>query len=408
MQIKEARAMTLPMLSRRIILAGGAAALAALPSRPRAQGSGPIRIGALSPLTGAGGPYGPMMVKAAKAVVDEANRAGGILGRQVELIVEDDQTSPEAAVRAARKLIDADGVSVLIGVWSSAVTAAVAPLCWESRTFLASCAGADAVTRLPHQGYLVRTQPNTTLQGRKFGEFALEQGAKRVFFLSPQTPFVQSQFENITASVKQGGGETGMLVYDDKKPSYRSEMQEALRFRPDAIVLGGYTPDTSVLVKDMFRAGFKGTRIAFAYSVNQPLVDSVPAETVDGIYTIAPSPAEGSHAYKHLTDAIGNPAPDPYTTQTYDHANLVLMAMAAAGAATGEAVRASLRTVSQAEGGQKVSTITEGLRAIAAKQPVDYDGASGPCGFTPTGDITDCQFRYEQVKGGKLSLLRIA
>ena len=45
------------------------------------------------------------------------------------------------------------------------------------------------LTKLPHQGYLIRTQPNTTLQGRKFGEYAVELGAKKVFFMAPQTPF---------------------------------------------------------------------------------------------------------------------------------------------------------------------------------------------------------------------------
>ncbi|WP_164186622.1 ABC transporter substrate-binding protein, partial [Stenotrophomonas maltophilia] len=84
--------------------------------------------------------------------------------------------------------------------------------------------------------------------GRKFGEFALEQGAKRVFFVSPQTPFQKSQFDNITLAVKAAGGETGALIYDDKKPSYRSEVDEIVRFRPDALVLGGYAPDTTVLL----------------------------------------------------------------------------------------------------------------------------------------------------------------
>lgn len=63
--------MTSPIF-RRTALAGSAAALflALLPHRLRAQDAGPIRIGALSPLTGAGGPYGPSMVKAARSVVD--------------------------------------------------------------------------------------------------------------------------------------------------------------------------------------------------------------------------------------------------------------------------------------------------------------------------------------------------
>ena len=394
---------------RRTLLAGAAAlaGLSALPGRALAQGA-PIRIGTLTPLTGAGGPYGPVMVKAVKAVVDEVNAAGGVLGRKIELISEDDQTSPEAGVRAARKLIDVDKVSAILGTWASSVTTAVAPLCWESKTFLATVSGADSITQLPHQGYLIRTQPNTTLQGRKFGEFCIAEKAKRVFFLSPQTPFAKSQFDNITEAVKKAGGETGSLIYDDKKPAYRSEIDEVLRFKPDAIIFGGYTPDTAVMLKDAYRAGYGGLKVAFGYAVNQKLVESVPAEVVDKTFTIAPSPAEGSKAYARLVKMIGVASPDPYTTQVYDQINLILMAIAIAGDTSGTAIKDAVRKVSQAQGGAKVDNALDGLKAIAAKQPVDYDGASGPCDFTETGDIADCQFRYEQVQGGKLALVKIA
>jgi branched-chain amino acid transport system substrate-binding protein len=369
--------------------------------------SGAIRIGTLTPLTGAGGPYGPTMVKAVKAVVAQINAGGGVLGRQIEIISEDDQTNPDAAVRAARKLIDVDKVVAILGTWASSVTTAVAPLCWESKTFLTTVSGADSITLLPHQGYLIRTQPNTTLQGKKFGEFALAQGGKKVFFLTPQTPFARSEFDAITGAVKAAGGQTSTLIYDDKKPSYRSEVDQALRFEPDTIILGGYTPDTTVLVKDLYRASFTGNKLAFAYAVNQKLLDSVPPETVEGCFTLAPSPAEGSVAYADLVNLIGVASPDPYTAQIYDHINLVLLAIAKAGEASGVAIKDTIRSVSQAPGGTKVSTARDGLKLIAANTPVDYDGASGPCDFNAVGDITDSKFRYEQVKSGKLTLVKI-
>ena len=391
-------------------LLGGAAAVAgasALPLRALAQGA-PIKIGTLTPLTGAGGPYGPVMVKTVKAVVDQVNAAGGVLGRKIEVVSEDDQTNPEAGVRAARKLIDVDKVSAILGTWASAVTTAVAPLCWESKTFLATVSGADSITQLPHQGYLIRTQPNTTLQGRKFGEFTVAQGAKRVFFLAPQTPFTKSQFDYITEAVKKGGGETAILIYDDKKPAYRTEIDEMLRFKPDAVIFGGYTPDTTVLLKDLFRSGYSGLKVAFGYAVNQKLVESVPAEVVEKTYTISPSPAEGSKAYENLVKMIGVAAPDPYTTQIYDQINLVLLAIAVAGEASGTAIKDNVRKVSQAPGGVRIDNAIDGLKAVAAKQPIDYDGASGPCDFTDIGDIQDCKFRYDQVQGGKIALVKIA
>src|SRR3954469_11006772 len=163
-------------IGRRAALLSGVAAVAA-PSVLRAQ-TDPIRIATLTPLTGAGGPYGPVMAKVAAAVVEEVNAAGGVLGRKVQLVSEDDQTNPDAGVRAARKLIDVDKVSAIMGTWASAVTTAVAPLCWESKTFLATVSGADSITLLPHQGYLIRTQPNTVLQSVAFVRLAKQIGAK--------------------------------------------------------------------------------------------------------------------------------------------------------------------------------------------------------------------------------------
>jgi branched-chain amino acid transport system substrate-binding protein len=397
--------------SRRRFLRGSALAAVAslLPAAALAQ-SETIRVGALVPLTGAGGAYGPPMAKAAKAVVDDVNAVGGISGRKLELIVEDDQTSPEAGVRAARKLIDVDRVVAIMGTWASAVTTAVAPLCWESRTFLTTTSGADSITLLPHQGYLIRTQPNTALQGHKFGDYAVERGAKRIFFVSPQTPFARSQFDAITAVAQKAGSETASLIYDDKKPSYRSEVDEVLRFKPDTIIFGGYTPDTSIMLKDVYRAGFAGLKIAFGYSVNQKLIDSVPAEIVESVVTISPSPAEGSDAYARVAKIAGVANPDPYTAQIYDQVNLVILALAASGSteASGTAIRDNVRKVSQSQDGTKVSNAPDGLRLLADGRMVDYDGASGPCEFTDIGDILDCKFRYDEVKAGKLVLLKIA
>jgi branched-chain amino acid transport system substrate-binding protein len=393
-------------LTRRTALAAGVSALA-MPAVVRAQGE-PIRLATLTPLTGSGGPYGPLMVKAAAAVVEDVNKAGGVLGRRVQLVSEDDQTNPEAGVRAARKLIDVDKVSAIMGTWASSVTTAVAPLCWESKTMLCTVSGADSITQLPHQGYLIRTQPNSTLQTNRLGEYILSLGAKKVFQMIPQTPFTQSSIRLLEAALKKGGGEQGSLVYDDKKPTYRTEVDQALRYNPDLIFAAGYTPDTVVLLKDLFRAGFKGKIIGFAYSINQKLIDQVgQAEVVEGVYNFAPSPAEGATAYERLKTIVGTNNPDPYTCQIFDHANMVLMTIAAAKDSSGTAIRDNVRKISQG-GGKAVDNAVDGIKAIAAGEKVDYVGASGPCDFDDKGDILDCKFRYEQIKANKLTLLKIA
>jgi len=397
-------------LSRRAFLEVGVTSLAvaAVPTRVRAQ-AGAIRLGTLTPLTGSGGNYGPSMLKAMQWVAGEINAAGGVLGRKLELVSEDDQTNPEAGVRAARKLIDLDKVAAIMGTWASAVTTAVAPLCWESKTFLTTVSGSDTITLLPHQGYLVRTQPNTQLQGRKFAEFMVAQGSKRVGILAVQAPFALPTQKIVGEELRKHGAElVAAVVYDKDKTTFRSEIDQVLRARPDMLYLNGYTPDVTIVLKDLYKAGYTGAKIAQAYAVNQKLLNALPPEVTEGTFTIAPSPAIESAAYKRLAQALANDDLDPYSCQTHDHISLVALAIAdAKGESTGTAIRDHVRKISQGSGA-RVESAVEGLKRLAQGKEINFDGASGPCDFNEIGDILDTKFRYEQAEKGKFKLLKIA
>ena len=390
--------------SRRAVLLGGLA----LPFAARAQNGQPIRLATLTPLTGAGGSYGPSMVKTVRAVVEAVNAAGGVAGRRIELLSEDTETNPDAGVRAARKLIDVDKVAAIIGTWASAVTTAVAPLAWESRTMLFTVSGADSITKLPHGGYIIRTQPNTELQSTRAGEWLAKAGAKRVFALSAQTPFAVDSYNTLTAALKQGGGEAvGDVIYDAAKTSFRSELDQALRAKPDTLFLNGYTPDVTIILRELYQAGYDGRKLTFGYAGNAKLLGSLPANVTDGLITFSPSPDVDSPAYAAVKALLGTESPDPYSCQTYDHASMAILAIARAGAATGVAIHDTVRRISQGDGVTVYSAV-EGLQALAAGKEVNYDGASGPCEFKPSGDILGCKFRFEQASEGKLKLLSIS
>src|SRR4029453_13438839 len=396
-------------ISRRSLPAGGAALAAPTraPRRAAAQGAA-IRLGTLTPLTGAGGSYGPSMRKAMEWVVGEVNGSGGVLGRKIELVSEDDQTNPEAAVRAARKLVDVDKVAAIMGTWASAVTTAVAPLCWESKTFLTTVSGSDTITQLPHLGYLVRTQPNTQLQIGKLGEFILSLKSKRVFVLAAQTPFAAPSQKRLSEILPKGGSElVGGVIYDKDKTTFRSEIDQALRAKPDMIYLNGYTPDTTVVLKELFKAGYTGAKIAQGYAGNQKLLDSMPHEVSDGTYTATPSPSVDSAGYKRLAKFLGAADLDPYSCQCHDHASLVILAIAKAkGEATGTAIKDNVRKISQGGGGRGDSAV-EGLKLLAQGKEINYEGASGPCDFTETGDIIDCKIRYDVAEKGAFKLIKL-
>src|ERR1041384_3439489 len=125
---------TRSLITRRKALLTGAGTIAApfVVTAPGFAQTGPIKIAGLVSLTGSGSPFGPNSRMAHQAVADEVNAAGGLLGRKIEYLAEDDQTNPEAGQRAARKLIDVDKVQAIMSVWASAVGTAGRPPCGEN------------------------------------------------------------------------------------------------------------------------------------------------------------------------------------------------------------------------------------------------------------------------------------
>jgi len=393
---------------RRLLGAAAALGLATLlPVRPRAQAA-PLRLGCLNPLTGAGGADGPRMLKAMQAVAAEVNAAGGVLGRQIELVSEDDETNPDSGVRGARKLVDIDKVPAIMGTWASAVTTAVAPLLWESKTFLTTVSGADSITKLPHQGYLVRTQPNNHLQAQKHAEFIATLGMKKVFVLGIQAPFAVPTRERLAEVLKEHGSTmVGSIIYDKDKATYRTEVDQALKENPDLIYLNGYVPDVTVVLKDLYRAGYTGAKFTQSYALTQKSLESMPAEVTEGTYIVQPSPSIDSPAYALAAKRNGVENPDTYVCQSTDHISLVLLSIAKAKEATGTAIRDTVRKISQGSG-SKVYSAVEGLKLIAEGKEINYDGASGPCDFDAIGDILECKFRFDRVESRTFKLVKIA
>ena len=392
-------------LTRRAALLGGLAVPAIAPTLARA--AEPIPIGTLTPLTGAGGAYGPSMAKVAKAVAEEINAAGGVLGRPLGVISEDSETNPEAGVKAAHKLIDINHVVAICGTWASAVTTAVAPVCWRSKTMLFTVSGADSITKLPHHGYIIRTQPNSNLQAVRAAEFMASRGIKSFYSLSVQSPFATSVYETMKAEFeKKGGKALGNTIYDGSKTSFRAEVEKAVAAKPELIFLNSYAPDLAVLLRNIYQAGFSGPRFTLGYAATPKMIASLPKPVTDGLMSYAPSPDPGSPGYKRVKQILGV-EPDPYSCQVYDHISLASLAMAQGKAATSQAIHDNVRAVGNLKG-VKVTDAVTGLNEIAAGHAIDYSGASGPCQFDAIGDILSSKFRFDIIKDGKSSLITIS
>ncbi len=392
-------------LTRRRALLAGLALPAFAPGLAEAAQS--IPIGTLTPLTGAGGAYGPSMAKVAKAVVDEINAAGGVLGRRLALTSEDSETNPDAGVKAAHKLIDINHVVAICGTWASAVTTAVAPVCWQSKTMLFTVSGADSITLLPHHGYIIRTQPNSHLQAVSVADFMAARGIKSFYSLSVQSPFATSVYQQMGAELATKGGKAlGDTIYDGSKTSFRTEVEKAVATKPELIFLNSYAPDLAILLRNIYQAGFSGPRFTPGYAATPKLIASLPKPVTDGLISYAPSPDPGSPGYKRVKQILGT-EPDPYSAQIYDHVSLAALAMAQGKAATSQAIHDNVRAVGNPNG-VAVTDAVAGLKAIAAGHTINYSGASGPCKFNAIGDILSSKFRFDLVRNGKSTLLTIS
>jgi branched-chain amino acid transport system substrate-binding protein len=398
-------------MTRRELLRASASAglLLAAPALVSAQSKEPIPIGTLCPLTGAGGSYGPDMQRSVVAVVERINKAGGINGRPIQLFHEDDQTNAEAGVRAARKLIDVNKVVAIVATWASAVTLAVKPLCVEARVFLIGVSGADAVTQGDHKGYIARTQPNTNLQGRMYAKFAVTHKEwKRVAYLALQTPFAQSFGDAFTGVLKAAGATiTDNLIYEDKKPSYRSEVTRVLATNPDLIMLEGYTPDSIVMAKEIYKAGYKGAILAPSFAINAKFIEGVGPEVAEGIWNMDRAPLFDSSAYKDFSAAVSRSDQSPYAPQAWDQMTIVALALAAGkGEVSGTVIKDNLRSVANPPG-TAVSSYAEGAKLLGEGKKINYEGASGACDFDQVGDILSAPFSVQQVRKGKSELVTI-
>ena len=198
-----------------------------------------------------------------------------------------------------------------------------------------------------------------------------------MFVLAAQTPFAvpsQNRLKDVFANA--GGTElVGSVIYDKDKTTFRSEIDQAIRAKPDMIYLNGYTPDVTIILKELYKAGYTGNKIAQGYAVDMKLLASVPHEVVDGTYTATPSPAIESVGYKRLAGVLGASEMNPYSCQTHDQISLVALAIAhGKGEANGAVIKDNVRKISQGSG-QKVDNAVDGLKLIAQGRAVNYEGA---------------------------------
>ena len=384
------------MIDRRTMLqaAGSTLALTLAPGLGQAQATS-FRVGALNPITGAGSPYGSGMQKMILAAIDEVNAAGGAGGRKLEVFADDTQTTPQAAVLAAKKLIEVNKVKAIVGTWSSGVSLAVVPLTNDANILLMNTSGAPALSVPPAnaKGLSYRFQATNDRFGRAFAEIAVKEGYTRPATMAFNNA---SGIGNTTGFKKaweaKGKQVVADVVYEPNQSSYRAELQKILAAKPDVIVMGSFLPDTTIILREWFQSGATTKWIIPGWAANPQLVAALGNEVTEGLISVDSVSNENAASFKHY-DAIhqkatGQPgASNVYAAMTYDMVITLALAMEAAKSDDIAAINGKIREIAN-PAGEEVFTFAQGKAALAAGKKINYQGASSILDFDQYGDVT--------------------
>lgn len=181
---------TTPAVSRRLLL-GGAAGLLAAPAISYGQ-SDVIRIGHLTPRTGFLGPLGEFAVQAVQLAAEEVNAAGGIMGRKVELLIED-SVNPQTASAKAERFAQRDKVACIIGEINSASALAISQVVQREKIlFFNTGANSDALRGSDCKRFMFHTESQNSMMVKAAGKALVEQGlvrGKKYFALTADYAF---------------------------------------------------------------------------------------------------------------------------------------------------------------------------------------------------------------------------
>ncbi len=345
---------------RRTFLAAGAVAIGAAALAPAASAQDTLKIGAIYSLTGSYATIEDPALKAAQLAVKQVNAAGGVQGRQIELIHYDGKSTLEDIANAAQRLVHEDQVAAIIGVCDSGFYLASAPIAQEAGIPYLDTGG--TVPNLPEQiGEFAHMMPfGDDYQAFVAADFAMKDlGAKTAFLLRDgDTDYTRAiaQFfhERFT---KNGGTIVEESSYHTGDTDYSSHITKlrGLNPAPDVIYAAMNPGDDATFVRQAREAGITLPIVGGDAFDNADLVKNAgPGNTVDVYFTTHMALTEDNATVKAFIDAYkaeyGIPPENAFAGLGYDSVNLMAEAMKKASDLSPKAINDAIFTITSFAG----------------------------------------------------------
>lgn len=333
----------------------------------------PVRIGFFMSLTGRDASFGDVSLPGARLAVAELNAAGGVLGRPVELVVEDNRSLAGESATAAKKLITRARVAVLIGECSSARTLEAAPIAQAAGIpLITPAATSPKVTQLGDA--IFRVCFIDAFQGDVIAAFARRRlGLKRAALLiDASAPYSVGLAEYFEKTFKALGGEiVASQKYSGAETDFRAQLTAIRAAQPDALFLPGYYVAAGLVAQQARQLGLTATLLG-GDGFEAPQLLEIGGAALEGVYYsthfATENPGAASRAFVAAYRKRNGQTPNGLSALTYDAVKLAADAITRAGTTEPKALRAALAATKDFPG-------VTGRTTINAQRDADKEAA---------------------------------
>src|SRR5512145_269051 len=249
----------------------------------QAQAAEPIRIGAIFSVTGPASFLGEPERNTAKMLEEDINKAGGLLGRKVEIIVYDDETDATKAVTAVDRLLKKDKVVAVVGPSTSGSTLAIVSKMEEAKVPLVSCAAAKKIVD-PVKPYTFKTPQSDFLAVRKIYQHVKKSGLTKIAIISASDAFGAAGREELKALAAQSGlSIVADEVFGPKDTDMTAQLTKIKGTDAQAIICWGTNPGPAVIARNRVQLGIR-TPLYMSHGVaSKKFIELAGAANAEGI-----------------------------------------------------------------------------------------------------------------------------
>jgi len=374
------------------------------------------KVGAVLSLTGSYGAFGVPISKSAQLAVEQVDAARGDIGCALTYDVRDSQTQASVAVDSARKLIDLEGVTALVGPISSGITRPLLTSVTVDKDVLviATASTSSTFTNMARdgktKGLFFRTLPADSLQAVATAKMAYEAGFRKPAIIHLNNDWgVNNQAEFVAAFTSLGGSVGNVVAYNADQASYRSEVNKALEGGPDAVYLLSTPQDGLKMVRDWVRFDGPDGMILAQGMNDAAFTDNMTDELLSNAWFISPGTPEPSSVdrmERAMQARWDLSASGPGRGSGYDAGALIALAHVAAAINDddhdGLTLAKYVREITGPDGEPFFADLEGYKQAIAdlkAGKNVRYIGPTGPVEFDQFGDVA-VPFIGQKFQGG--------